>query len=120
MMDGTKLNEALKRQLDADAYQALAAAVAAKVRAADAAGYARARAENPWPALAADTLRGLARSWTGRIGALLIAMPEILPAIQSDLPGLLGENAANRVMQIAGLLMLLLRIKSKVPVWERQ
>lgn len=118
-MTPAELSAALKAELDTKTYRALTEVVAAKVAAADAAGYARAQALRPWPVLVADTLRGLSRSWTGWVGGLLLTLPELLPAIEKDLPGLLGEQAANRVMQIAGLLMILLRLKTTGALWNK-
>lgn len=125
------LAEELKAQLDDKTFRALAAAMDLnKVRAesagyaraidesalakaqAEQAGYERAMAENAKAINVIDTLRGFAKSWTALIGGLLIALPEILPAVQGDLPSLLGQHAADKVMQISGILMILLRMKT--------
>lgn len=115
-MTGQELTALLKRELTPEVYRALAKAIQDKAAAAEQTGYERARRERSGAILTADTLRGLARSWTAWVAGLLIALPELLPTLQSDLPGLLGEQAANRVMQIAGLLMLLLRLKTTTSV----
>ena len=118
-MTGPELTAAVREQLDAATYEALAAAINAKARAADQAGYARALQERAGVLRLADALSGLARSWTGWASALLIALPELLPMVQADLPAILGEHAANRVMQACGVLMLVLRLKTDRSVWAK-
>lgn len=118
-MTAPNLTASVREQLDAATYDALSLAVKAKVDAAERAGYDRAMKERSGVLLLADTLRGLTRSWTAGAGALLIAMPDILPMLQADLPALLGPGAANTVMRICGVLMIALRIKTKVSVWAK-
>jgi predicted nucleic acid-binding Zn ribbon protein len=113
------LVDTLREELKPETFLALARAIEARKQAAEAAGYARAMAERSTTLMVADTLRGLAKSWTAWASALLIAMPEILPMIQGDLPELLGQNAANRVMQACGVLMLLLRLKTTTSLHDK-
>lgn len=106
------LAEQLKAQLDDATFRALVAAIDLNKAQAEKAGYERAMAENARAINVVDTIRGFAKSWTTLIGGLLIALPEILPAIQGDLPSILGQHAADKVMQISGILMILLRMKT--------
>lgn len=113
------LAEQLKAQLDDQTFRALVAALDANKAKAERDGYERAMAENARAINVVDTLRGLAKSWTAIIGGMLIALPEILPTIQGDLPSLLGQHAADKVMQISGILMILLRMKTKISLADR-
>lgn len=113
------LSAELRRQLDPQMFDALARAVKAQEQRADAAGYARAMQDHARYFNTMDIARGLAKSWTAWAGAALLALPEVLPAIQADLPALLGAHAADVVMRVCGVLMILLRLKTKSSVADK-
>ena len=118
-MTAPDLKARLQAQLDAITYQQLALALAAQQQASRQAGYLQALNDRARSLKAVDTLRGLLKSWTAWTSAALLALPEVLPMLQADLPGLLGPDAAARVMQVCGVLMLLLRLKTTAALADK-
>lgn len=59
-----------------------------------------------------DALKGALKSFTMWFGAFLLAWPELAPEITKSLMDLLGENAALKTVQVIGLFVMLLRLKT--------
>lgn len=57
-------------------------------------------------------LLGALKSWTAWFGAFLIAAPDLLPQIMPVAADLFGPDVAKRWMQIIGVIVILLRIKT--------
>ena len=55
---------------------------------------------------------GLLKSWTVWFGALLLALPDLLPALSPHLADMLSENIFKRTMNVAGIIVILLRMKT--------
>ena len=66
-----------------------------------------------------DWLRGALASWTVWAGGLLLVLPELLDAVAPIITETWGADAWRRVVQIAGVVMILLRAKTTVPLPER-
>ena len=62
-----------------------------------------------WKAL----LMGAMKSWTVRVGGLLVVMPELMDAVQPLVTDSFGPEVWKRVLQVAGVVMILLRAKTK-------
>lgn len=113
------LTEELRTKLEPQMFDALARAVKMQEQRAEAAGYARSMREHAGYFGAMATARGLAKSWTAWVGAALLALPEVLPTIQADLPALLGPHSADVVMRVCGVLMILMRFKTTASLTEK-
>ena len=68
-----------------------------------------------WPAW----LRGAARSWTVWSGGLLVVLPELMAAAAPLVTESLGPAAWQRVVQVIGIVMVLLRVKTKTSLAEK-
>lgn len=64
-------------------------------------------------------LKGALKSWTNWFGALLIAAPDIIPAIMPNLQELLTADSYKRVVQVAGIIVILLRVKTTTSLAEK-
>lgn len=64
-------------------------------------------------------LRGLAKSWTAWTGVLLAGGPEILDALAPLVSEQWGPDVWKRVLQVSGVVMILLRLKTTQPVPEK-
>ena len=67
----------------------------------------------------ANTLRGALKSWTVYLGAALIGLPELLPLVAPQLQDMLDAELYRRVMQWAGLLVILVRFRTTKPLSEK-
>jgi hypothetical protein len=66
-----------------------------------------------------DWVRGTLKSYTNWFGALLIGLPDLLPMISPQLQDMLDANAYKRIMQAAGIIVILLRFKTSQSVLEK-
>jgi len=64
-------------------------------------------------------VRGAVRSWTVWSGALLVALPELLDAIAPLVTEQWGADVWRRVVQITGVVIVLLRIKTTDSIPEK-
>ena len=62
---------------------------------------------------------GSLKSWTMRFGVILMVAPDILPELLPQLQEFMTANTYKRVLQFSGILMVLLRWKTKVSLIER-
>lgn len=66
-----------------------------------------------------DWLRGAARSWTMWSGGLLVVLPELMEVLAPLVTESLGPDAWRRTVQLIGVAMVLLRIKTTQPLPEK-
>lgn len=64
-------------------------------------------------------LRGAAKSWTAWLGALLIAAPEVLPALLPHFEELMTPDRYQRFVQIIGIAVILLRVKTTTSLKDK-
>jgi len=57
-------------------------------------------------------LRGAMKSWTIWLGGLLVGLPELLPLLTPHLQEMLDADAYKRVLQLAGIAVILVRFKT--------
>jgi hypothetical protein len=66
-----------------------------------------------------DWLRGALNSWTVWAGTVMVALPEIIPMIGPELEALLTPDAYRRAMQVLGIMVILLRVKTTTSLKDR-
>ena len=66
-----------------------------------------------------DLARGSIRSWSLWFGALLLALPEIIDQLGPDLLELLGSDAYERLLRIAGVVAIALRFKTTQSIAQK-
>lgn len=67
-------------------------------------------------------LRGAWRSWTVRVSALLLVLPDAIAILQSQYDTLrpwIPDALESRVLQLLALVMLVLRVRTTVSLAER-
>lgn len=64
-------------------------------------------------------LRGAVRSWTVRLGAVALALPDLLPLIAPQLELLLDANAYKRTLQVLGILVIVVRFKTTTSLKDK-
>lgn len=64
-------------------------------------------------------LRGLAKSWTAWTGVLLAGGPEILDALAPLVSEQWGPDVWKRVLQVSGVVMILLRLRTTQSIPDR-
>lgn len=57
---------------------------------------------------------GALKSWTIYFGALLVALPDLVPLLAPDLQALFPPAQYDRLMRILGMIVILLRVKTTV------
>lgn len=68
-------------------------------------------------------LQGAWRSWTVWFSALLVALPLTLEIVQgswSAFAPFVPDDREKHILQIIALIVVLLRIKTTVPLWEKK
>lgn len=68
------------------------------------------------------TLKGSLKSWTVWFSSLLLALPEILPLVQSNFATIapfIPESLHSRVLQLIALIMLVLRLRTTRSLAEK-
>lgn len=68
------------------------------------------------------TLKGSLKSWTVWFSSLLLALPEILPLVQSNFATIapfIPESLHSRVLQLIALIMLVLRMRTTRSLAEK-
>jgi hypothetical protein len=110
-------DEELKAKLGEELYEGLIAHIRRLEAAAWQRGLRLGRGEG-WEEPAA-WLKGALKSWTNWFGALLIAAPELLAQIAPHLQELLTPQRYARFIQIAGIVVILLRIKTSQSLKEK-
>lgn len=66
-----------------------------------------------------DWIRGTLKSWSMWLGGILIALPDVLPLISPQLEQMLDADAYKRLMQGVGIIVILLRYKTRESVLEK-
>lgn len=66
-----------------------------------------------------DTIKGMFLSLTTWFGAFLLAWPSIMSDVGEFLTGLVGGDAANNVLRVIGLIVVLLRLKTTKSLSEK-
>jgi hypothetical protein len=61
-------------------------------------------------------LYGTLQSWTNWFGAMMVALPDILPLVLPNIQALTDETTYKRIVQIAGVIVILLRYKTKTSI----
>lgn len=64
-------------------------------------------------------LKGAVKSWTAWAGAVLVAAPEILPQLAPHFQELMTPDRYHRLLQIVGIAMILLRVKTSKSLSEK-
>ena len=57
-------------------------------------------------------IRGFLRSWTTWVGSLIVVMPQLLDALAPLVTETWGPEVWKRTLQIVGVVMILLRVKT--------
>lgn len=64
-------------------------------------------------------IRGMLKSWTVWAGVLVFALPDLWPLLRPELEALFGPIPTERLAHIIGIVMILIRIKTTMPIPER-
>lgn len=64
-------------------------------------------------------LKGALKSWTVWLGGFLVALPELLPLLDPAIKDMLDADTYRRVMQIAGIAVILVRFRTTQPLNEK-
>lgn len=64
-------------------------------------------------------LRGAVRSWMIWLGAVAFALPDLLPLISPQLEQLMDANAYKRTIQVLGILVIVLRVKTTTSLKDK-
>lgn len=106
-----EMNEWLKSRLSHEDYAKHLVAVALEIEAA----YQRGRDDRalmPW-------LRGALRSVTVWLGGALIVSPEALSELEPHLRDSLGPDSYKRLVQLAGIMVILARLRTRQSLKEK-
>ena len=74
---------------------------------------------SPAPSTWRAWVRGALKSWTTWFGAVLVAGPELLPALMPHFKELLTPDTYSRAVQVVGIVVMLLRVKTTTSLAEK-